>query len=133
MAVDGSLRVLLTQRTQEFQDSVFLLWCTSVLRDVVLACLGILAVFHSTDITNAYRASVLPRGVCTANVDVAPDVDAAITIDNGMITDVGKASCQMAFLYVGDRVIPSFGRSGAMQYELRDIALAFPQAEGIGA
>lgn len=91
----------------ELAKCLLLLWCACVLgRFPVLG--------HTTNITGANAVGIMPQAMGASYVLSTSLVDAAVTIDDIVITDVGKLACQVPTTNIVHREVLAFGGGRAM-------------------
>lgn len=91
----------------ELAKCLLLLWCACVLRR--FSVLG-----HTTNVTDANAVGIMPQAMGASDVLGTPLVDAAVPIDDIVITDVGKLACQVPTANVLHREVLAFGSSTAV-------------------
>lgn len=86
----------------ELAKCLLLLW-----RACVLGRFSVLG--HTTDVADANAVGIMPQAMGASYVLGTSLVDAAVTIDDIMITDVGKLACQVPTTNVLHREVLAFG------------------------
>lgn len=71
---------------------------------------------HTTNIADANAVGIMPQAMGASYVLSTSLVDAAVTIDDIVITDVGKLACQVPTTNIVHREIFAFG-SGTAVYD----------------
>lgn len=71
---------------------------------------------HTTDVADANAVGIMPQAMGASYVLSTSLVDAAVTIDDIVITDVGKLACQVPTTNIVHREIFAFG-SGTAVYD----------------
>lgn len=76
-------------------------------------------VLEATDVDDADTVRVVPLAMGTCYIDVTAKVDAAIAVDDIVITDIAPTvtlglGCRVPLTYLIDRVVLSLRRGGAM-------------------
>lgn len=97
----------------ELAKCLLLLWRACVLRR--FSVLG-----HTTNIADANAVGIMPQAMGASYVLGTSLVDAAVTIDDIVITYVGKLACQVPTTNALHREIFSFGSGRAMNDNFSD-------------
>ena len=97
----------------ELAKCLLLLW-----RACVLGCLSVLG--HTTNVADTNTVSIMPQAMGASYVLGTPLVDAAVTIDDIVITDVGKMAGQVPASDVLHREVLAFGGSTAVYDDFGD-------------
>ena len=75
---------------------------------------------YTTDVADANAVGIMPQAMGASYVLGTSLVDAAVTIDDIVITDVGKLACQVPTMNVVHREIFAFGSGRAMNDNFSD-------------
>ena len=97
----------------ELAKCQLLLW-----RACVLGRFSVLG--HTTDVADANTVGIMPQAMGASYVLGTSLVDAAVTIDDIVITDVGKLACQVPTTKVVHREVLAFGSCRAMNDNFSD-------------
>lgn len=98
----------------ELAKCQLLLW-----RACVLGRFSVLG--HTTNITDANAVGIMPQAMGASYVLSTSLVDAAVPIDDIVITDVGKLACQVPTTNVLHREVLAFGGGRAMNDDFSDV------------
>ena len=97
----------------ELAKCLLLLWHACVLGR--FSVLG-----HTTNIADANAVGIMPQAMGASYVLGTPLVDAAVPIDDIVITDVGKLACQVPTTNIVHREVLAFGSGRAMNDNFSD-------------
>lgn len=75
---------------------------------------------HTTDVADANAVGIMPQAMGASYVLGTPLVDAAVPMDDIVITDVGKLACQVPTANVLHREVLAFGSSTAVYDDFGD-------------
>lgn len=75
---------------------------------------------HTTDVADANAVGIMPQAMGASYVLSTSLVDAAVTIDDIVITDVGKLACQVPTTNIVHREVLAFGGGRAMNDNFSD-------------
>lgn len=75
---------------------------------------------HATNIADANAVGIMPQAMGASDVLGTPLVNAAVPIDDIVITDVGKLACQVPTTNVLHREVLAFGSGRAMNDNFSD-------------
>ena len=97
----------------ELAKCLLLLW-----RACVLGRFSVLG--HTTNIADANTVGIMPQAMRPSDILGTSLVDAAVTIDDIVITDVGKLACQVPTTNIVHREVLAFGSGRAMNDNFSD-------------
>lgn len=97
----------------ELAKCLLLLW-----RACVLGCFSVLG--HTTNIADANAVGIMPQTMGASYVLGTPLVDAAVPIDDIVITYVGKLACQVPTTNIVHREVLAFGSGRAVYDDFGD-------------
>ena len=99
----------------ELAKCLLLLW-----RACVLGCFSVLG--HTTDVADANAVGIMPQAMGASYILGTPLVDAAVTIDDIVITDVGKMAGQVPTANILHCEVLAFGGGRAMNDDFSDFS-----------
>lgn len=97
----------------ELAKCLLLLWCACVLGR--FSVLG-----HTTNVADANAVGIMPQAMGASYVLGTSFVDAAVTIDDIVITYIGKLACQVPTTNVLHREVLAFGGGTAVYDDFGD-------------